>query len=152
MKTMKTSAHDQQGAMLLEALIAILIFSMGILAIVGLQVASVRMSGDAKYRTDANMLANKVIGQMWVDDRTHAQLLANYGSGASGVAYTNWANEVQVTLPGVADEPANQPTIVVAPIAGTNTISSQVTVTVYWNLPGEPASSRHSAIVIAQIR
>lgn len=149
MNRMKTSAHDQQGAMLLEALIAILIFSMGILAIVGLQAASVRMSGDAKYRTDANMLANKIIAQMWVDDRTPAVLQAKYGNGASGVGYTNWASEVQATLPRVAE---NLPTINVFQAAGTNTITSVVTVTVFWNLPGEAPANRHFATVIAQIR
>lgn len=149
MKTMKTSAHDQQGAMLLEALIAILIFSMGILAIMGLQAASVRLSGDAKYRTDANMLANKVIAQMWVDDRTPASLKAKYENGASGVEYTQWASDVLAALPGVAE---NMPTINVFQSPGTNTVSSLVTVTVFWNLPGEPQANRHSATVIAQIR
>ena len=153
MNAMKSSAYDQQGAMLLEALIAILIFSMGILAIIGLQAASVRLSGDAKYRTDANMLANKVIGQMWVDNRTPAQLTAKYVS-ASGVGYAAWASEVQAVLPGIAGQAANQPTIQIAlpPVTNPNAPTSLVTVTVFWNLPGEAPANRHSAIVIAQIR
>lgn len=153
MKTMKSSAHDQQGAMLLESLIAILIFSMGILAIIGLQAASVRMSGDAKYRTDANTLVNKIIGQMWVDDRTPNQLTAKYAN-IGGVAYMAWASEVQAALPGIAGEPANQPTIQIAlpPVTNPNSPSSLVTVTVFWKLPGESQQNRHSATSIAQIR
>ena len=56
--------------MLLEAFIAILIFSMGILAIVGMQASAVKTSADAKYRSEASLLANELIGQMWVSNRT----------------------------------------------------------------------------------
>ena len=162
MNILKSSARDQQGAMLLESLIAILIFSIGILAIIGLQAASVRMSGDAKYRTDANLLVNKVIGQMWADDHTPAQLALKYSnlSGASGVGYIAWASDVMGVLPGVLGVPANQPTIAVVPvingntpIAAANATSSQITVTVFWQLPGEAqAQPPHSAMTVAQIR
>ena len=64
--TSPTSAK-QQGSVLLEGLIAILIFSMGILALVGLQAAAIKNSSDAKYRADASYLANQIIGQMWAD-------------------------------------------------------------------------------------
>src|SRR5439155_165247 len=47
----------QDGVMLLEALIAILIFSIGILAVVGLQAVSIRNVTDAKHRTEAAYLA-----------------------------------------------------------------------------------------------
>ena len=43
----------QGGFMLIEALIAILIFSIGILGIVGLQAAAVNQSTDARYRSEA---------------------------------------------------------------------------------------------------
>jgi type IV pilus assembly protein PilV len=51
--------------MLLEALIGILIFSLGILSLVALQATSIQLTSDAKYRTDASLLANRLIGQMW---------------------------------------------------------------------------------------
>jgi type IV pilus assembly protein PilV len=56
--------------MLLEALIAILIFSLGILSLVALQATSIQLTSDAKYRTDATLLANRLIGQMWVSGGT----------------------------------------------------------------------------------
>ena len=64
--------------MLLEALIAILIFSLGVLALVGLQTVSIRQSSEAGYRAEALMFANEIIGQMWVDNRSFANLSANY--------------------------------------------------------------------------
>jgi type IV pilus assembly protein PilV len=55
----------QQGAVLLEAMIAILIFSMGVLAIVGLQAAMIKNTADSKYRADASYIAQKMIGRIW---------------------------------------------------------------------------------------
>lgn len=68
--------------MLLEALIAILIFSMGILAIVALQAVSIKLAGDAKYRSDAALLAEEMLAQMWVSDRTPATLNALFATNA----------------------------------------------------------------------
>lgn len=135
----------QAGSMLLEALIAILIFSMGILAIVGMQASAVKASGDAKFRSDASMVANQLIGQMWAGDRTPANMQANYqgGGGTDGAAYTVWLADVQAALPGAA---ANPPTVTV------NAATSLVTVTVRWITPGEPESAPpHSYTVVAQI-
>ena len=100
--------------MLLEVLVAILIFAIGVLSLVGLQVASIKESGKAKYRTDATLLANELIGRMWVTDRSFANLSAQFESAGPGAAYTAWLPAVQAALPGVA---ANPPvvTVVVGP-------------------------------------
>jgi type IV pilus assembly protein PilV len=135
----------QTGSMLLEAFIAILIFSMGILAIVGMQASAVKSSTDAKYRSEASLFANQLIGQMWVGNRTPATLQANFqgGTGTDGAAYTAWYSEVQATLPGSG---ANPPTVVVNPANGL------VTVTVQWKAPNEAAADpAHRFTVVAQI-
>lgn len=146
----------QKGSMLLEALIAILIFSMGILAIVGLQAASVQASTDARYRTEASLLANQLIGQMWVSDRTPATLQTAFSS-PSGANYTAWrgsvsapaAGSVLAMLPGAA---ANPPTVTVTPVAGSSTISSVVTITIFWKAPSEAEDDPpHQFTTIAQI-
>lgn len=150
MKTAPTLPARQSGSMLLEALIAILIFSMGILAIVGMQAASIKQAGDAKYRTDANLLVNQLIGEMWVSNRTAATLQTNFATG--GPLYQAWVGSpttpgtVQATLPGVDTNP---PTVVVAQVPGANpplTTTSLVTVTVFWQVPGEDVPHRHVAI------
>lgn len=137
---------QQTGAMLLEALVSILIFSIGILAIIGLQAAAVSASTDAKYRTEASLLTNQLIGQMWVSDRTVVPLQTNFqggaGCGASGAAYTAWLADVSATLPGVA---ANPPTVCIA--AGA-TAGNVVTITVFWQLPSSAgAAHQYSTIV-----
>ncbi len=151
MNSMKATSQTQHGAMLLEALIAILIFSLGILAIIAMQAASVRLSGDAKYRTQASLLVNKIIAQMWVADRTPTTLQANFDT-ASGVGSTSWIGEVSAALPGVSGVAANQPTVSVVPTPVVNPTGTEVTVTVFWNLPGEALANRHNATAIAQIR
>ncbi len=154
-------ARHQSGVILLEALLAILIFSLGILALVGLQAAAVKQSADAKYRTEAALLTNEVIGQMWVSDRTTAVLEANFES-PGGAAYNNWLARVGGVLPVApvanvagANCPTPAPTITIDP-AGIATAGT-ATVTVFWRAPNEPLDvnclpAPHSYVAIAQIR
>ncbi|WP_428021993.1 type IV pilus modification protein PilV [Aquabacterium sp.] len=140
----------QAGVMLLEALIAILIFSVGILGIVKLQAASIQQSSAAEYRTIASMMANDVISQMWVSDKTPATLKANF---ESGTPYTEWRSKVIASgLPGVSAT-QNAPTIAITSVAagGTGgTASNQAVVTVFWKAPHETVVHRFTAI--AQIK
>ena len=154
--TIPSARSCQQGVALLEALIAILIFSIGILSIVALQAVSVNLSADAKYRSDASLLANQLIGNMWVADRTAATLRTNFSSAASGIAaganYAAWQANVANTLPGVSGVAATQPTVTITPVTTTGGISSMVTVTVFWKPPSEPAAiPAHQYLAIAQI-
>lgn len=81
--------NGQRGAMLLEALIGILIFSMGILAMIGLQATAVRMNTGSKERADAAFLANQIISRMWTEDRAN---IANYAHTAGGGGVLTYAN------------------------------------------------------------
>ena len=148
-------SSKQSGFVLLEALIAILIFSFGILAIMGLQGAAISDVRDAKMRSDAAFLANQIIGYMWADDP--ANNLANYAlntggancafnGGLAGVGGTqantnvgNWLNDVSAALPGAANNP---PQITV------NGGTGVVTVTVCWQVP---QGGLHNYTVTAQI-
>lgn len=119
----------QGGSFMLEALIGILIFSFGVLGLVGLQAQSMRHVSDAQYRGEAVYLANSLIARMWSDNP--ASLAAKYQSGGSGY---DAFREMVKSLPNGADD-ANKPTVLVedGPAVG----SSLVTVQVFWNLPGE---------------
>ncbi|MGB7596896.1 MAG: pilus assembly protein PilV [Gallionella sp.] len=154
MNAFRSQPKIQAGSVLLEGLISILLFSVGILAIVGLQGASIKMSGDAQYRSDASLLANQLIGQMWASDRTPATLVGNFAS-PTGSNYTNWLNSVNVSLPGVSGVQASQPVVTITPTQTadpTSTIapSSVVTVTIYWNSPNEPVQA-HKYTIVADI-
>lgn len=132
---------DQSGVMLLEALIAILIFSIGILGIVGLQGTAVKQATDARFRSDASILANQLFGTMWLGDRNVATMQAQFNTGNAG--YNTWKTTVVGTLPGAA---ANPPSVAVD-------ANGVVTVTVRWLAPSEPAgTAAHQYVAIAQIR
>jgi type IV pilus assembly protein PilV len=99
MKKSTTRQHKQTGFMLLEGLLAILIFSLGILAVVGLQARSIGHSTLAKYRNDASFAANKLIGLMWV--ATDAEM-DDFKTG--NARFTEWqTRELKRYLPSVDD-------------------------------------------------
>jgi len=54
----------QRGSALLEAMIAIVIFSFGILAIAGLQGAMMKSTADATYRAEASYIVQQRVGEM----------------------------------------------------------------------------------------
>jgi len=112
----------QQGAVLVEAMIAILIFSMGVLAIVGLQAAMIKNTADSKYRADASYIAQQRIGTMWSDP----------GNLAS---YLEANTDISALLPSGTRT-------VTQPVAG------QFVVTVTWQQPGE---AQHNYTTIATI-
>jgi type IV pilus assembly protein PilV len=134
-----TARTRQRGATLLEALIGILIFSVGILALVGMQALAIRHMSDAKYRSDAAFYANEIIGKMWVN-RGSLNSYIYGGSGTPPAAIEDWVTSVQGGLPGITAA-ANLPTIAVA--------GTTVTVTIYWQPPGAP--DRHNHIIVAYI-
>jgi type IV pilus assembly protein PilV len=134
--------HAQHGATLLESLLALLVFSFGVLGVVALEAQSIRHVNDAQCRGAAIHLADALIGRMWADNRK--DLEAAYGR-TDGSGYLAWRDAV-ARLPGAA-LPGNEPTVTVAP--GPSTTSSNVTVTIRWQLPGEtvPHSYRTTAVV-----
>lgn len=143
---------NQSGSVLLEALIAILIFSLGILAIVGLQATMVKAASDAKYRTEAGLYANRLLGEMWAADRSAS--LSDFATGGS--QYTSWYSEMQNTnaavgllgLPGVTINPPQVTvTAVNNPTKGYLT-SQNVTISIFWQAPGAPV---HQHVVAASI-
>jgi type IV pilus assembly protein PilV len=56
--------RKQRGSILLEAMIAILIFSFGILAITGLQGAMMKNTANATYRAEASYVVQQHLGNM----------------------------------------------------------------------------------------
>ena len=150
--------QSQRGSVLLEALFAILIFSIGLLALVALQAVSIKNSIDAKYRSDASYVANQIMAQMWID-RTPAVLdsyahnpagpVCNFTVAPSGNAkVTDWVTQIGGLLPGAG---ANRTQIQVTTPAGTTT--RLVKVTVCWQGPqvtADPAPV-HNFAVTAQI-
>lgn len=147
---MRTMRSEQEGVMLLEALIGILIFSLGVLALVAMQAVSVSSVSNARYRTEASFLANDILGMAWVDrgvcPPAPAVCIPNLDSyrypGGGAAALVPWVQKVQATLPGSDTFP---PTIVVTPMVDPP-LGRQITVTLSWRAPDAVMTSRHVAI------
>jgi len=145
--TSRRPARSQRGVMLIEALIAILIFSIGILGIIGLQASAVQQSTDAKNRAEAASLADQLMGQMWAGDRSVANLKAQYNAcgSASCPGWFNWYTNVKSVLPGV-DAAADTSPQVNVDDAGI------VTISLLWRAPGDGAAATpHRYDIQAQI-
>ena len=104
----------QQGVMLLEALVAIAVFSIGVLGLIGLQSAAIKNASEARQRAVAAFYANQIIGQMWSDALNLASYQHNEGGepsskvcAFSGTAsgnknVTEWLDAVKGDLNGAA--------------------------------------------------
>lgn len=135
------TARRQQGSMLLEALIAILIFSLGILSVVGMQASAVQAVSDAKYRADASLLATQLVGQMRASDRTNTTLTTfSGGAGTDGSAYSTWLDDVETLLPGAASNP---------PVVQFDSSNRQVSITIFWLAPRD--SETHQFQLVTRI-
>lgn len=132
----------QSGIALLEALLGILIFSIGILAVIGMQAMAVKTIAESKYRMDASFLANDILGQMWTN-RVNLATYA-YSGGTPSAALTAWLNKVNSELPGSTNNP---PTIAV--------VGNTVTIALFWQHPQEakqsPPPPPHNFRVVASI-
>ena len=121
----------QQGVVLIEAMIAILIFSFGVLGIIGLQAAMVKNTSESKYRADASNIAQQAIGQMWSDP-------ANLPTTALPCLVSPY---IQST--NIANLP-NGSLIISQPTACTSEYLFKVT----WQAPGE---QQHNFTTLARI-
>jgi|694.fasta_scaffold103726_4 type IV pilus assembly protein PilV len=150
----------QKGVMLLEALIGILIFSVGILAMVGMQAAAFSASADAKNRADAAAFANDIISRIWtgVDRSTDASIITSLNtfvlnSSGADCAYTGgqadntnailtqWVSDVTSTANGLLGATAGM-----QQIALDSATMNRITITVCWQTPQDLAPRRHQVI------
>lgn len=140
--------------MLLEALIAILIFSLGVIAIVQLQAVAVKQSTDAEFRSTAALLASDLVSRMWSGDRTQLKLQEQFGQ-PDAPGYAAWFRTVQASgLPNIT-QADHMPKVDIAQADGLPAGASQVTITLSWQMPGEqkdPDAKRHEYVTIVVLR
>lgn len=116
------SGRMQKGFAILEAMVAIMVFALGILGLVGVQAAMTREQTTSKIRADAAYLASQLVGEMWVDIPNLSQYASGSCNGYSKCA--DWSNKLAVSLP------SGTSTVVV------NVATGDVSITVEWTMPG----------------
>src|SRR5579871_4502097 len=95
----------QQGIALMEALIAIVIFSFGLLGLIGLESKAINFSVDAEDRNRAAVFANDIASNMWLKGTVTVD----------AATLAAWQNSVKD--PTVAGLPNG--TVAIAAVAGT---------------------------------
>ncbi|MET4676699.1 MULTISPECIES: hypothetical protein [unclassified Luteibacter] len=151
MKRLRLRASHRSGFVMIDALIAILIFSVGVMGLLAVQANATLLAAEAKYRTDAALQADRLVAQMWTSDT--ATLVANFQGDPNTLtapAYAAWLNQLDCSqakastncLPGVAAYP---PTVAI-------TAAGLVTITVRWKSPNAAnADPAHQYVTITQI-
>ena len=87
------NAKAQSGFTMIEVLVAVLIFAIGLLGIAGLQTTGMRMARDADLMGHANMLAVNMADKMRGDSAIAS------GSAVSAADITTWNTDIQKVLP-----------------------------------------------------
>jgi type IV pilus assembly protein PilV len=164
-----THLHKQLGGLIIESLIAMMIFTIGIVGLLNLQTFATKAAADATYRSEAALLADQFISQAWSSDRSNPDttVFQNNFSSPDGSNYQNWAwrgtnddgtngsgtltnpapGTVYALLPGAS---ANPPTVDITPILSTSPLctpscpsSYRVVVTVFWQAPSDNDRNNH---------
>lgn len=87
-----------RGIVMIEILVAMLIFMLGILGFIGMQTALTKEQSEAHLRATAANLANDVMGRMWANVGNLAGYVGT--DSCSATSCTEWRSKVQDALPG----------------------------------------------------
>ena len=144
----------QAGVMLLEALLGLLIFSLGVLALVAMQAVSTSNVSNAKYRVEAAFLAEEIMNYMWISDQTPGILTLAYAyPGGNSPYLLNWVTRVTAganALPGAGTYPpvvtVGVPACNIPATAPPTGCVTPVTVVIRWKAPDAIAPSNHIAM------
>ncbi len=134
---MRNTLHSRRrrqarGYMLIEVLVSFLIFSVGVLALVGLQARMGRAQTAAKARADASYLANELVGVMWSDMKN----LGSYSDCAKYARCLDWQNKVAQSLPAATTA------VTVTPNEG------KVEITIKWR---QGSDDEHTYATVARV-
>lgn len=126
--------RHQQGVVLLEALIAVLILAIGLLGTIGLQARAYSALSDASMRAEATIAAESLLGTMIVD-QNNLSLYQLAAGAAPNARLAKWLTETQRVIPGASVVIAVKPPVA----ASTNT---QVDIAISWTrTSGGPVNS-----------
>ena len=123
----RRAVHAARGVMLLEVLMAVLIFSVGLIGLVGLQARAHQYSMSAEDTNRAALLANEIASAMWSVQSTTLP----------AATYSGWqARVADPTVNGLTNG------------SGTVSVSGNVaTVTITWKPPSAAASAASNRYV-----
>lgn len=165
--------NSQRGVFLLEVLIAIVIFAIGILAMISMQAVSIAAQNDSQYRAEAEHLIDQLTSQMRmavahdattgnVDPVSFATFAhqstttsaCNYTGTTSSVGFvTDWVNAVKgfasdgtTKLAGKGLPGVTDARVQIQTDSATIPGMNQARVTICWQAANDKTSHRHTVV------
>jgi type IV pilus assembly protein PilV len=165
--------NSQRGVFLLEVLIAIVIFAIGILAMISMQAVSIAAQNDSQYRAEAEHLIDQLTSQMRMavaHDTTTGNVVAasfatfahqatttsrcNYTGAVSTVDFIeDWINTVKgfasdgtTKIAGKGLPGVTDARVQIQTDAATMPGMNQVRVTLCWQAANDKTSHSHSVV------
>ena len=152
-----TPMNRQRGVFMIEAMVGILIFSVGILALIALQASAISAQSDAQYRSEAAHRADQIASQMQLNVNRSTDALkqaavagfeynvttnstCNFSGGlttAPNTVVTDWVASVTAgatALPGTTTS-----MVQILPATGT---FNRVTINVCWKTTNDAVARR----------
>ncbi len=131
----RPTRRSVRGMSLVEVLVSTVIFVIGVLGLLSAHASAFNSFTDAKLRVDASLLADRLIGELWVD-RAHMAEYAYGGKGYTAPARISpWLAQLRQSLPA-AD-------------ATVEVLAEEVRVTVTWQ-PRDGDRRTHVAVATLQ--
>lgn len=117
-----------RGSVLVEGLMAVLVFSVALVALLLLLSSALRESGNAYLRSHASLLATELIERMWHGDRSLAGLQSRFADTEES-EYAQWLADAKRELPGIRAD-ALRPQLTIG-------ADRSVTLVLHWQSPGD---------------
>ena len=131
------SLKKQSGSFVIEALISILLFAVGIVALMMVMAQSTNQSGLSKVRNDASYLAGELIGDLWVS-------VSSTGASSTAVSLGSvdisaWQSRVATVMPPGSAATVSYPT------------NTGINILIQWPDAKDPTAAPHQYQTYADI-
>lgn len=144
----------QSGFGLLEQLVTLLVFSVGVVGAIKLQATAINQASDAQYRSETSLLANQIIEIMRTDSAALRTYQHNPGGGLTCVPTVTASSNANVVAWLNSFTTTNSPTYLPSATSTSQQISVDFTnivqVTVCWKPPHDDGC--HNLTLSSQIQ
>lgn len=144
------SRPSERGVTLIDALVALLLFSLGILGLMGAQSAAIQTASQSRYRAIAAVQAETLVSRMWLSDRTAATLQASFAGGSSGSKGSGSSGGTGYTVWKEGLDDSGLPNVSATVSFATVNSSSLATVQISWTAPGETTAHTYTSVTQLQ--
>jgi len=140
MKTIHPAAYRQKGSFIIEAIISLVLFAVGLISLMVLSAQALNQVGQSKARNDASYMTGELLSEMWVSNT---------------VSLDNWVARLRLLIPEAAgtvylsncdcvETDTATGNVCAGAASGTVTVANPqpVTVCVTWSDRKDPGTTR----------